>query len=96
MTILFRFLILVSTCLVGEILAVFSIHMLIAGGAIPEGLEADNFGSPLTLKTVYIWIAASLIGLISLFVESKGIRIAIVTIPLIAPALFVIAFTLLQ
>jgi len=96
MNIFLRILILISSCLLGITLYALTVNLLVFGGVVPENAEDINFGEILTQKATFVWLGAVVIGLCSLFIKIKGLRIAMLLAPLLIPSIFAVIYTLIQ
>lgn len=79
----------------GSFLYVLTFHGLVLAGLMPEKLGQQGFGYALTYRTSFVFMAAILAGIVSLFIRQSW-RLVLLLSPLYAPCLFAIVFTLLN
>ena len=96
MTLFFRILILVSSCLMGITLYALTVNLLIYADLIPDNTAAQSFGLVLTQKATFVWIGASLLGIVALFVKRKPLHWVLILTPFLVPSLFSILYVLFQ
>ncbi len=96
MTLFLRILILISSSLLGITLYALTFNLLQFGNLMPSDAADTYFGEVLTNKATFVWLGAVVIGLCSLFVQKKGLRIAMLIAPLLIPSIFAVIYTLIQ
>lgn len=93
MEILLRIVMLVIAAILGWLLFAISMNLFIAGGLIPTETLSPEFGQEITGKAVIVWLIATAIGLIGVFLKQTWHKF-LIALPLIAPSLFALFYAL--
>lgn len=92
MVYIYRFLLLIVFSLLAGPLYALTINMLIALDVFQTGEVNFTMGENMTRKSVFIWMGGLIIGASGIFVKAKNFYFF--AVPLIAPSLFAIIYTL--
>ena len=95
MDILYKILVLILISVAGLLILPFMPHLLIILNVIDTQNIAPNYLEDSFTKTSFVWMGSVLIGMISLFIQQKW-RIILLLCPLAIPAIFFIAYTIMQ
>jgi len=90
---LFKLLVVIIIAVLGWIIYPFFANLLIMGNLFPETAVEDNFGYVMTQKAILVWGISILLSLGYLFVKNRS-RIILLSLPVIAPSLFALLYTL--
>lgn len=93
MTYIYRILLLVVFAVLAAPLYALTVNLLIAFEIFESTQVTYSLGETMTLKSTYIWMGSLIIGIIGIFMPPK-IYMYFFTVPLIAPSLFAIIYTL--
>lgn len=93
MKIFFRFLVLIILALCGGLAFSLTVNLLIMTNNIPTESLSNAFGYEMTNRAVLVWIASTAIAIISIFTEGKW-RYALLALPLVAPSLYSILYSM--
>lgn len=93
MQIFLRFIVLITLALLGGLLYALSTNIFIMAGLLPTENLDGNVGFDMTQRATFVWIGATFLGLISIFIKEKW-RYGLLILPLIAPSLFALLYSL--
>ncbi len=94
-TFLFRLAVLVIVVAAGGFAYAITFHLLQGLGLMPEQIGQQGFGRALTYRTSFVYMAAIVAGILSLFIRDRW-RYVLLLSPIYAPSLFAIVFTLMH
>lgn len=89
---IYRFLLLIVCALLAGPLYALTINMMIAFDVFQTGEVNFTMGEAMTRKSVFIWMGSLIIGAVGIFVKAKNFYFF--AVPLIAPSLFALIYTL--
>lgn len=89
----FRILTLSIAIAAGWVLFPFTANILIYLGLYPENALENSFGIEMIQKSIGVWVVTALLSFIYLFTKRK-IRYFFLLLPVIAPSLFGLVYTL--
>lgn len=90
-TFLYRLMIFIIIVIMGGFLFAVTANLLIKFGLMPDGFD----GRLLAQKTTYIYMSATVIGFISIFIKQDWRNILLFA-PLYAPSIFAIIYTVMH
>lgn len=93
MEILYRFIVLIITALAGYLLNGFAINIIIKADFVPPELNNSEFFEILVRKTVFVWMGATVIGTISIFIN-KPWRKYLLLFPLLGSSIFALLYAI--